>query len=404
MNSLLLASHEISSVASPAAAGLRAPRKNFIPELDTINLGLADMKITTDESKTASGRIRKTSYLEVDGTQFLIGDRFRNSILGHIGQGNSIFNLFEIDEVMNRFRDKVPTREAVSVTLDLEGRNALGVVQNGKPIAAATEIADLTLSQGASFRYFGGRILAEHTPGNEFEAQARLIGGEVHNLKYYHDCPLDGYGNPSFFIGLIRQICSNGAVAMAPAFRKSLNLPDPRKIKGGNDAPSVIGTIERALRNFSIGEEASSGLIERIEAAGKTPASVREFRNMLRTFERILDPSSPGCSETSRMRIRYAMDGIKDAIINDLDVTSLSVFDDKPASRIPTPYNVYDLINMATEAVSHFDLFNDTVMHGAVGRLLVESYDLEGLDLPVPDCTPFFFLDKDEQLELVTLN
>ncbi len=400
MNQALLTAVQMATLKSRVDA-------NVIPALDTLKINIGDMNIRTVSNRLSTGRTVKNYYLNVDGTEFNVSQRFQNSVLGHIGQGNSVFNLFDFGEVMERFRQRVPTKDEVHITLDTDNHEALGVVQEGKPVVDAQEIAKLTLDQGASFRYFSGRILAEHTPTNDFEAQLRMIGGEEHSLKFYHDCPLDGYGNPSFFIGLLRQICKNGAVAMTSAFRKTINLPDPRKLKGGKkeDGPSIIGTIERTFRNFSIGEEASSGLIGRIETAGKTPASVREFRNMMRIFERLLDPSGNGMTDDcERTRLRNVTERLKDRVVNDLDVTSLSVFDDKPASRVPTPFNVYDIINMATEAATHFGVREDTLLHGAVGRLLTESYDLQGLKLPAPESTPFFFLDKQEQLDLVTLN
>ena len=49
-------------------------------------------------------------------------------------------------------------------------------------------------------------------------------GGEDHKQRIAVHTPIDGYGSPAVYLALLRQVCSNGMVAMSKAFKTSLNI------------------------------------------------------------------------------------------------------------------------------------------------------------------------------------
>ncbi len=381
--------HVINRLAHLNAVNLksRMQNRNVIPVLETLHTNLADIKIAK------SGGAKGDYLLDIDGQTVHTTGRFESSLLGLIGQGASIFNLFESHEVVERFLEKNPLREDVKITIDRTNNRALGVVGRDKAHVTSQMLMDVlgkAQEDGLSFFYEDGKVLSEHTPGQEFERLPLSFGGETHNMKFFMDCPIDAYGNPALFVGLNREICDNGLVAMTSAFRKLMNLPDPRKTtKIGPE-----GVLLRQLENFSVGELASTELGKRMDAAVSTPVSVREFRN----FTRLVGKAY---GNPSGERVRTAMETMAAQVADSLGIASLAVYDDKPSARVPIGYSVYDLINMSTELTTHFDTGSNSSLHGFVGRLLTESYDLQGLGVKAPEPRAFHFLREDEQLALV---
>ncbi len=363
--------------------------KNKMPLLETINFNIADVRVSKGESK---GKY----LLHLDGQDIKATSRFQSSLLGLIGQGSSIFNLFEFDEVVDRFVNKNATRSDVKMTIDRTNNTALGMVNRDKAMVDSGLLLDIlheVQGNDLAFAYEEGKVLSRHAPNSDFERLPQFFGGEEHQMKFFLDCPVDGYGAPSIYLGLIRAICTNGLVAMTAEFRKSLNLPDPKKVS--KIGPG--GILRRNLENFSIGEHAATGIGGRLEKAIATPVSVREFRN----FHRVANQVFAGDSGGTGSRVRLELERMSGHVADSLGITTLSAYDDKPSARVPIDYSVYDVLNMATELATHFPAPEAYSLHGFVGRMLTEQFDIEGLGLKAADPQPFHFLREDEQLALV---
>lgn len=374
-----------------------APSKvNQVPDLDTIDLQLSDLQLVTKQEKGCT----KRHFVNVDGQDFIATPRFRSSILGVIGQSDSIFNLFPFEEVIERFKDKFPARMNTRLTLDRTSNKALGIVNEKKTIVGYRDLIKAieanTKDGGPHFIYEEGKILSRHNPTVGFERDARELAGDAQEFKFYGDFPIDGFGSPGLFIGILRQICSNGAIAMTHAFRKQVNLPSSDK--GEVDIMSILS---RVLSTFSVGDKASNALVERYETARNTPASLSEFRGFCNTVDK-LQQGDGSALHLARLQSRVAR--LREDVCTDLEIGCLTAFDEKPGQRIPTRWSVYDLVNMASEAATHFDV-TKYPLHGFIGTKITSNYDLEGLDMPVAgEAQPFYLLNDKEQSALVSLN
>ena len=58
------------------------------------------------------------------------------------------------------------------------------------------------------------------------------------------ELPVDGYGLPSAFLGLLRLVCTNGMIGMQPAFKTVFQLG-----KGDDDLSSALTRIMATFNN-----------------------------------------------------------------------------------------------------------------------------------------------------------
>src|SRR5690606_12132068 len=77
------------------------------------------------------------------------------------------------------------------------------------------------------------------------------VGGDLFSPTFTLETPVDGFGLPQVYLSMIRQVCSNGLVAMAPAFRTDIQI-------GRNDS-AIPEVLFRALDCFN-NEEGFSAL------------------------------------------------------------------------------------------------------------------------------------------------
>src|SRR5205085_2266357 len=93
--------------------------------------------------------------------------------------------------------------------------------------------------------------------------------GDAFQNKFVIDTPIDGYGRPVVYLSLLRQVCSNGAVAHTPVFRSELAL--------GRGEARVEYALVRALDGFN-NEEGFGALRQRYEAAASRRSSATCWR------------------------------------------------------------------------------------------------------------------------------
>lgn len=125
---------------------------------------------------------------------------------------------------------------------------------------------------GGDITYCDGVVESTHTPrigSNEFE-----IGNDRFWNRFVMSAPIDSYGQPSIYLSLLRQVCTNGMIAYAPTFRSTLAL--------GRGEDNVTFSIVRALDGFG-NLEGYAALRQRFEAAGKSWASVYEAQSLYRS-------------------------------------------------------------------------------------------------------------------------
>ena len=115
---------------------------------------------------------------------------------------------------------------------------------------------------GEDVEYDGGVVTSTYTPTSG--EHLFKIGPDAFYNRFMLETPMDGYGKPSIYLMMLRQVCSNGAVAYAPAFRTEITVGDNPEYN-----------LERALQSFD-SDEGYSALRQRFEASQLAPASLWE--------------------------------------------------------------------------------------------------------------------------------
>jgi len=320
----------------------------MIPQIEQLNIDLADIKL--DLTEAGSSARRHVKELKIAGQVVRYSDRFGNSLSGLIGQSKSIFRLFEPDEVISRALER-GHRAACRVTLTTLKDGTRQVLAATGPKAVAVPLDDyMTIMADAGVnlqhvRYADGELHSPHTPSL---ASSFMVGSDVMENKFTLSAPLDGYGQLSSFLSILRQVCSNGAVAMAPAFRTSIPLGDADK-EGFNPG----GVLRRFLNSFNH-EEGYKALSDRFVAANKCPASVDEYFGLRKTLNGFLDTENSGTRGCSEWEVRVALDKLAGDIEGVYGSANLDQVPAKVRRSMPTKMSVYRLINFATEVATHY--------------------------------------------------
>lgn len=364
-------------------------------EYSTIRI--SDIKVT--EHKHCGNGI---TVIEAQDKLYAPTSRFWLSLFARFGFNKSFFTYFTYEEVFSRIAEK-QTDDFIRICVEKDGlsRNfapmpfditdtLLAVSSPSKPIVSYEDICMiLDMAEGNSdHMYRDGQVIASFVPRSN--CQPFQIGGDTFNHKFQMVTPIDGYGAPSFILGLDRKACQNEIIAAAKAFKSTLSL--------GNGGDEIKPNLVRAVQCFN-SAEGYAALRQRIDAASRSWASVYEANSLYRIVTRMAldqelieygDVDGTISSEyvrevrhsgqlkgTPLLSAYYRMTGDAIEIYGLANLDALSI---KRQRTLPVKCKVMDLINFASEIATHH-----TDDAGAVGRLndwlgtmLSSEFDMEG--------------------------
>ncbi len=249
---------------------------------------------------------------------------------------------------------------------------------------------------GSDIKYVDGRVESFHSPrvgSNTFE-----VLGDAFENRFQLSVPIDGYGAPSVYLALLRQICSNGMVGRTRAFKTELAI--------GRGDDNVMFSINRALDSFN-SDEGYAALRQRIEKAGKSWASVYEsmqlYKRLIRgqsrknitfdlggtrptgTIAELLTSKPDGKRKTlgeiadSGSPILTAFHRMTGDITELYGLANTDALSPKRQRTLPVRCSVYDVLNFATEVATHYATpsgAND--LNAWVGGMMGAEYDMDG--------------------------
>src|SRR5271157_191106 len=226
-----------------------------IPELQYKILPLAKVQIeNTNEKRPLACKVR------VANKWYATSQRFWTSFFARFGISDSIFKYYEHQEVFDRI---CKVKEETELRFCTDGERALAISNPNKPLMSVNGFSKLVRKfEGQSVQYEAGIVKSSYTPASG-ERQFKIGPDAFHN-RFMLETPMDGYGKPSIYLTLLRQVCSNGAVAYAPAFRTDVTVGDNPEYN-----------LDRALMSFD-SDEGYSALRDRFKAAQVSPASLWE--------------------------------------------------------------------------------------------------------------------------------
>lgn len=344
----------------------------------------------------------KVESIEVNGEQHAPSQRFFTSLFARFQFNKAFFKYFTHDEVFARIAERDNgdrLRVCVERSEDKNGKpqsRLLAVTNPARPIVAYDELIEkLGRYNGESVTYANGIVESQHSP--RAGANGFNVGGDEHANRFLMSCPVDGYGLPSTYLALIRQVCENGMVAMSKAFRSTIAL--------GQGDDDIGFALTRVLDQFN-NEEGFAALRQRLEAATRSWSSVNETNMLYKMLAGMHstkmvnagDGSALAASPTIRKsltayqgvregekdkplggRLMTAFHGMTGDTTQIYGLANLDALSVKRQRTLPVKCTVYDMINFATEVATHYaDPDGTRRLNGFVGTLITNEYDMEG--------------------------
>lgn len=364
-------------------------------------LPVSEMKVVTKEDRKTGRQVADHILIHDEPSQ--VSDRFWHSLMARFQFGKGIFNLFDYVEVFERISDRF-TNDRVRVCVEQDengGNRLLGVSNPTSTVVLYDELMELLEKYEAeNIRYHDGIIESTHVPRvtNNFD-----VGGDMFSNRFTMNVPVDGYSAPSTYLSLLRQVCSNGMIGMAPAFRTTLALGK------GNNADARY-TIARTLDSFNH-DEGFAALRQRMEAATHSWLSVNEQSTLQKTLVKLhnngeIQLKDGSLSETPDIakwadgeakgsplvRSFYNMTGDVAELYGLANMDALSI---KRQRTLPVRCTVYDAINFATEVSTHYtNPAGARRMNAWVGSLISDEYDMENTKDQFSDFADFHMTSK----------
>lgn len=324
-------------------------------------------------------RQTKTNRVSVDrialnGEELKPSNRFWRSFFTRFGISDNVFRYFEPDEVFERISEKASS-DAFRFTIerDEHGKGKLLAVSGlNRPIISHGEIDAIATRYGATeTTYHDGIVTTTHRLRNgdrPFE-----IGGDRFQHRFVMETPVDGFSHPKIYLSFLREVCSNGMVGYARAFRSDISL--------GKD---IGHCIRRALESYDNGD-GYAALRQRFESAQSSWASVFECMTLVKTLNKL-----SGDAETHRQRMRdfHRMTGNLNRIYG---LANMDALTQKRQRILPGRCRVYDLINFASElATHHVNEMDQRHLQAYIGTLISDEYDMEGTAQEATEFSDFF--------------
>lgn len=343
---------------------------------------LSDLKVET-QTVSKNNRVSNKSKVTVDGVKFNPSQRFWNSVGSRFGMSTRLFKYFTPEEVLTRVTEvSVKERKSVEIRLAVKDGELLAISDPKQKILMYDDLMEfLEKNGGEDVRYHNGILTSMFTPNGGH--QSFDIGPDKFNHRFMTMMPVDGYGNFTNALALLRQICTNGMVAMTPAFQSNLKLGQTDGLKA----------LSRAINSFSH-DDGYTVLEHRFQVAQQSIASVAEVVRAKATLERLVEADEDSKLGRSFGVTRKLSDltGNLNYMYGTSNLTTLG----KKQKILPSKCTIYDLMNFLTEYATHHDKPAAQKINGLVGSYLSSEYDLENTKTKAEDFEGMFL--KDEKL------
>lgn len=340
----------------------------------------------------------RAGKLLLDGRAVRTSPRFWHSLQVRFAFTANIFKYFAPAEVFRRISQRAADdkiRVCLEHTAGAEAPRLLAVSSPKAAVIEHDELAGLLRRHRAKeARYHDGVVRSYHAPRH---ASPFTISGDGFEAQYVIETPVDGFGKPSIYLALLRQICTNGAVAMTPAFRSELNL--------GRGTGNATFALVRALEGFN-NEEGFLALRQRFEAATRSWASVYEVVRLGRMVSTMIynrelpgrlvgAKGGDGASELGGASVMGAFHRMSGDLTGIYGLANMDALSAKRQRTLPTACRVYDLLNFASElATHHAGPAGGRRLQGYIGELVSGEYDLENTADQFADWQDFFVADS----------
>lgn len=360
--------------------------------------------IRTTKAKTA------VKSVIINGRKLAPTKRFWQSLQMRFRFSKNIFKYFTHSEVFERI-SKVAPNDTIRWCIEkVDGapERLMACTNPSNPIIPYTNLLNI-ISQygGGKVSYSNGVVRSNHTP----KIQSTFdISGDAFSNQFIVDTPIDGFGKPSVYLSLLRQICTNGAIGFAPAFRSELSI--------GKKNDSIEFSLCRALEGYN-NEEGWSALRQRFESATKSWASVNEAMKLqqtiisvhgagqLKNVKKLIiggDLTTDIDTENDNPVLRGLLK-ITGNLNQQYGLANIDALSTKRQRTLPAACKIYDLLNFASEVATHHAAPEGArKIQGYIGTLLANEYDMEGTGEVYGDWKDFFIENSETAETIAAMN
>ena len=270
--------------------------------------------------------------VKVGDRLYKLTDRFYKSLAARLGVPFGVFGLFSPHEVIDRAAERCPEM-GLRMTLDTGDGKALGLTEDrGLPVPVNYIERVLRNDERlSSIRYAEGDIVATLA----MDEWWTVPKDSDYQLRVQCTVPVDSSGSPLMNLSILRQVCTNGAVAVGRLFTTKMILKD----NNGDH-------FRRLLESFS-NPDGVEVLQEGVQAAASTKASVGEVL----ALEGVIARAVPDAK--NQLLLRERLYEIAENPCVRYGVTDLSTIGQKKRGLLPVGCSVGDLLNFASELETH---------------------------------------------------
>lgn len=359
-----------------------------LPEFSYEDVELRNLKVHGEFDQQGRLSVKKITFKNYE---VIPTARFWMSMCSRFGFGTPVFRYFSHEEVFERLTTRsksAKVRLTIQKTPALyEGCSAeeawkprlLAISSSNKPVVRFPELLTVLdrLGNVEDVQYREGRILTKHPLSRPIQWQ---IGPDMHNASLWLETAIDGYGQPTLYLSMIRLACLNQLVAVSKAFRAGIIL----------SKAAIVETLHRAVESYS-NEQGFVALRDRIASAQQSWASVYECVQLSKIIDHL------GVGSFRPEFIATVPDAAKDptklrnhvlrkhfSLTGDLreiyGIAQLDTLSEKQQRMTASKATVYDLLCFASELATH--QVTPPAAHelnSYAGRLVgSDIYDLEG--------------------------
>ena len=377
---------DISKVSQPSSVKA-VPMLDMcpVPQIDYEAMNISDVKMGIENGVKG----KKLIEFSLGGEKMHYTPRFGLSLGSMFGFSENIYKFFDPSEVVERIAER-GLGETIRVAIqknDDGSRTALAAAKPNKSFVKADDLLFELMERGTgqtNIRYANGVVTSMHKPSRLGDGVFSIGGDDMVN-RFVVETPIDGFGLPSAYLSLLRQVCSNGMIGYAKAFKSQITLGNTPTMAGGKIISDAIPTFRRFLDSYN-NEEGYSVIRARLEAAHTSPASLDEFYGIYALLNRGEMRSLHGNEKNEdegyvKSKLNTKLVGMAGDVTKLYGIVSLDQMASKQRRRIPAGCTVADLINISTEIGTHHATTEQSrKIQGWVGTMLSNAggYDFEG--------------------------
>lgn len=344
-----------------------------LPVVKYASIRLDKLEVVVDEVQSESGRGRpkkvRTLIDHQHGISIKPTKRFWSSFFSEFELGNlapKFFDYFPYDEVFKRIQDQTVDsmvgmclKYVPGTTNRFEG---FGITTDLRHTPYDDVVAQIQKQDPnvMSIQFDKGVIRSVHSAKDQ--VAKFTVAGDRYDGLFEIVTPVDGYGKPELYIGVEREVCTNGLVARHNAFRSQFKMQS-----------NGIKTLETLIDGFR-NEDGYIQIKRRFENADLSFASMAEVSKV----NNLLYDLNEKYSCEGIRRAVYEFSQLLGDFTRELNITSISQVPEKQAAGIPMRPTVLSLIQLLTEASTHHLKAEDAIrVDKFLGNLISNNYDLE---------------------------